>query len=44
MAIVAVAYIIFQSLSALYLILGAYIISVALESVVLFFQNRGLSR
>ncbi len=44
LAIVAVAYIIFQSLSALYLILGAYIISVALESVVLFFQNRGLSR
>lgn len=44
LAIVAVAYIIFQSLSALYLILGAYIISVALESVVLFFQHRGLSR
>lgn len=44
LAIVAVAYIIFQSLSALYLILGAYIISIALESVVLFFQNRGLSR
>jgi len=44
LAIVAVAYIIFQSLSALYLILGAYIISVALESVVLFFERRGLSR
>ena len=44
LAIVAIAYIIFQSLSALYLILGAYIISVALESVVLFFQHRGLPR
>jgi predicted PurR-regulated permease PerM len=44
LAIVGVAYVIFQSLSALYLILGAYIISIALESIVLFFSSRGLSR
>jgi predicted PurR-regulated permease PerM len=44
LAIVWVAYIIFQSLSALYLILAAYIISIALESMILFFSHRGLSR
>ncbi len=44
LAIVALAYVIFQSLDALYLILGAYIISIALESVILFFSWRGLSR
>jgi len=44
LVIVGLAYVIFQSLNALYLILGAYIISIALESVVLFFSSRWLSR
>lgn len=41
---VGLAYIIFQSLSVLYLILSAYIISIAVESVIIFFWHRGLSR
>ena len=41
---VVLAYVIFQSLSVLYLILTAYIISIAVESVIIFFWHRGLSR
>lgn len=40
LAIVAIAYFAFQSLEILYLILAAYIVSLAIEAIILFFQKR----
>lgn len=44
MFVVFLAYITFQSLDVIYLILTAYIVSVAMEAVIDFFQTRKVSR
>ena len=44
LVVVGIAYLIFQSLTVIYLILSAYIISIAVESVIIFLWNRGCSR
>lgn len=44
MFVVFLAYIIFQSLNVIYLIITAYIVSVAMEAVIDFFQNRKIGR
>lgn len=44
MFVVFLAYIIFKSLDIIYLILTAYILSVAIEAVIDFFQSRKISR
>lgn len=44
LVVVGIAYLIFQSLTVIYLILSAYIISIAVESVIMFLWNRGCSR
>lgn len=38
--VVAIAYFAFQSLAILYLILAAYIVSLAIEAIIGFFQKR----
>jgi hypothetical protein len=40
LVIVAIAYFAFQSLEILYLILAAYIVSLAIEAIIVFFQKR----
>lgn len=44
MFVVFLAYISFQSLDVIYLILTAYIVSVAMEAIIAFFQRRRISR
>lgn len=43
-AVVFAAYILFQSLEIVYLILTAYIISIALEAIIMYLYSKGMSR